>query len=149
RAERLLLSRSLDKILDKVIKKEALSLFIPKEADSVPQVHDLSWVYAGVDDSIWKPLRRDPPGIFGNYDPTRLLRILDENSLKAVIREVLLLLRCSAVRGQLSFPIYFAMLRRAVGRELKMTEAERRIIELLSADPYAKTYRHQGEVGNQ
>ncbi|MCS7103926.1 MAG: hypothetical protein NZ992_08655 [Candidatus Korarchaeum sp.] len=62
RAGRLLLSRSLDKILDKVIKKEALSLFIPKEADSVPQVHDLSWVHAGVDDSIWEPLRRDPPG---------------------------------------------------------------------------------------
>ncbi len=130
RGRRLLLSEQLESILDKVVRKEALSLFIPREADAVPQVHDLSWIYAEVEASIWKPLR--PQG-FANYDPVRLLSMV--SSPRNVIREVLLLLRCSS---HLSFPLYFAILRRAVGRELELTRAERSIVSFLSLNPYAE-----------
>lgn len=143
RGDKLLISRTLE--VEKIIKKEALSLFIPEGTDLVPQIHDLSWIYSEIDESIWKPLRDDPPRIFSNYNT--LISKLNGRTLLRILREVVLPIRCSALRDQLTFSLYFALLRRALSRELKLSKAEREIVKLLSVNPYANPEEMRAELG--
>ncbi len=135
----LLLSSKLLQHVDKILKKEALSLFIPPQADEVPQVHDLAWAYSEVPAEIWEQARVKAPRPFDNYDPATLFSLLTPGSRRRVIRDTLLYVKASAARGQLTLPLYLYMLNRFFGRELRLTDAERRIIEVLSVNPYANT----------
>lgn len=136
---RLLLSSKLLQHADLILKKEAFSLFIPPQADDVPQVHDLAWAYSEVPDEIWESVRVRAPRPFDNYDPVMLFSLLTSSSKSRVIRDTLLYVKASASRGQLTLPLYLYVLNRFFGREMRLTDAERRIIEVLSANPYANT----------
>ncbi len=135
----LLISRDLLQYVDRILRKEALSLFIPPEADNVPQVHDLAWAYSGVPAEIWDSVRIRPPRPFTRYDPILLFSLLPRASRLRVMGGALLYVKASARRGQLTLPHYLHILNRFFGMEVKLTEAERRIVGVLSLNPYAST----------
>ncbi len=122
-----------------VLKKEALSLFIPYEADGVPQVHDLAWAYSEIPKEVWESVRAKPPRPFYNYDPPLLFSQLNRRSRMRVIRDTLLFVRASSKRRQLTFPLYLYILNRFFGRSIKLREADKKVIRVLSDNPYAKT----------
>ncbi len=136
---RLLLSSELLEHADAVLRKEAFSLFLPPQADDVPQVYDLAWAYSGAPSEVWESVRVRAPRPFDNYHPVTLFSLLTSGSKSRVIRDTLLYVKASASRGQLTLPIYLYVLNRFFGRELRLTDAERRIVEVLSTNPYANT----------
>jgi len=136
---KLLISRELEDHIHSILKKEAFSLFIPEEADSVPQVHDMSWIYAEAPKSLWYDIRVNPPKIFSNYDPIGLFSQIGERHRKQVLKSLLLLVRASALRGQLTFSTYFALLLKSLRREYKLRNSERKLIEVISRNPYVST----------
>jgi len=102
-------------------------------------VHDLAWAYSGVPGEVWETVRVRAPRPFDNYDPVTLFSFLTPGSKSRVIRDALLYVKASASRGQLTLPLYLYALNRFFGRELKLTDVEKRIIEVLSTNPYANT----------
>ncbi len=142
------ISSHLEDYLEQVLRKEALSIFIPCEADEVPQVHDLAWAYSGIPKEVWESIRVKAPDPFYNYNPPLLFSQLSKRSRMKVIRDTLLFVRASSKRGQLTFPLYLYILNRFFGRSIKLREADKRIIRVLSANPYAKTneIKERGKV---
>lgn len=136
---KLIISREFEGHIHLILKKEAFSLFIPEEADSVPQVHDMSWIYAEAPKDLWYDLRATPPRLFSNYDPVNLFSQLGEGHRKQVLKSLLLFVRASALRGQLTFSTYFALLLRFLRREYRLRGSERRIVEMISRNPYLDT----------
>ncbi len=144
---RLLLSSELAHHEDVILRKEAFSLFIPPRADEVPQVHDLAWAYSEAPEELWDSIRERPPRPFDSYNPVALFSLLTSSSKFRVIRDALLYVRASASRGQLTLPLFLYLLNRFFGREIRLTDAERRIIEVLSANPYANTREIKEKAG--
>ncbi len=136
---KLVISKELKDYIHLVLKKEAFSLFIPEEADSVPQVHDISWIYAEAPRSLWYDIRVSPPKIFSNYDPIGLFSRIGERHKKQILKSLLLLVRASALRKQLTFSTYFALLLKFLRREYRLRESERKLIDVISRNPYAST----------
>ncbi len=132
----LLISRELMEYSDHLLRKEALSLFIPPEADEVPQVHDLAWVYSDIPKDVWRKVRAEPPHPFTNYDPMTLFSVLGRRGKDKVIRDLVLVLRASR---RLPLDIYIATLNRFFEREFRLTEAERKLIRVISVNPYVST----------
>lgn len=131
------ISAELIKLGRRALKKEALSLFIPPEADSVPQVHDIAWVYSGLPRELWMTASKPPPRHFSNYDPYYLFSHLRRAARERAIRDILLAVRAAAERGWLDFPSYVAILYRVTSRSFRLTDSDRRILRALSRDPYA------------
>lgn len=144
---RLILSSELLHYGDFIIKKEAFSLFIPPEADEVPQVHDLAWAYSGAPRDLWESVRVRPPRPFDNYDPIRLFSLIPRESKLRAIRDTLLYVKASAKRGELSFSLYLHILSRFLGMEIKLTDVDRKVLNVLSTDPYADAKRIKERAG--
>ena len=144
---KLLLSSELLKYADFLIKKEAFSLFIPPEADSVPQVHDLAWAYSGAPEGVWKSLRIKAPRPFTNYDPILLFSLIPREAKLRVIGESLLYVKASTKRGEFTLEGYIYLLNKFLASELKLTEVDRKIIEVLSSNPYANVKLIKRETG--
>ncbi len=135
----LLISRVLSERIPHILRKEAFSLFIPQEADSVPQVHDLAWIYSGTPLEIWERIRVKPSHPFTNYDPNILLSLFRTRGRIAIMKNLLLLVRASSRRGHLTLPLYLAMINRLLSERVKLTDSDLRVMEALSANPYANT----------
>ncbi len=135
----LLISKELENHISYVIKKEAFSLFIHVEADKVPQVHDLAWIYSGAHHNLWNKIRKKPNHPFTNYDPSYMFSLVERRKREEVLRDLLLAVRASSERGQLTFPLYMALLNFILGKKVRLTDSDLKVIEAISANPYAST----------
>jgi len=140
----LLISEDLAEHVNHILRKEAMSLFIPPESDEVPQVHDLAWAYSAAPSVIWDRVRVRPPPPFTNYDPIGLFSSLGTRGRERVIHDMILVLRAART---ISLDLYLAALNMFFERELRLTEAERRIIRVLSTNPYASTKEIRERAG--
>lgn len=129
----LLISSDLLQYANHLLRKEAMSLFIPPRADDVPQVHDIAWAYSGAPRTIWERVRVPAPHPF-NYDPITMFSVLSRRSRKKVIEGMMLIMRASRT---LDLDIYLGALNRFFARELRFTDTDRKVIRELSLNPYA------------
>ena len=136
--------------LDVIIRKEALSWLIPPEADSVPQVHDIAWAYAEAPRELWEDCRLKPRDIFYNYDPISTFSYLSKKSKLKVLKGLVPAIRAAALSGNLTFPIYLALLNRFVSYEVELTNSDMKVIDVLSDNPYAtrEEIRRKGGVSS-
>lgn len=128
-----------------IAKEAAVTLMVP-EVDSVPQIHDLGWIYSDAPKELWLRCRHPPEEPFHDYDPYELFSLLQARERYRVLGTLMNLLNASAKRGALEFPMYFALLNRITTQSVEFTDSDKKLVEILMKNPSA-TSAHMKRMG--
>ncbi len=134
----LLVSASLaEDALHYVLAKEAAVSLMAPEVDEVPQVHDLAWIYSSAPRELWERCRIPPGSPFHDYDPYRLFSIVPPRERNKILGTVIRMVNVSTRLGGLEFPVFMALLHRAVYSIVGLSESNMRLIQIISENPRA------------
>ncbi len=117
-------------------KEAAVSLLVP-EADEVPQVHDLAWIYSSAPRGLWERCRVPPGSPFHDYDPYRLFSVVPPRERHRILGTIIRVVNVSTRLGGLEFPMFMALLHRAVYSSVGLSESNVRLIQIISENPRA------------
>ena len=117
-------------------KEAAVSLMVP-QADEVPQVHDLAWIYSSAPRELWERCRVPLEGPFHDYDPLRLFSLVPTRERLGVLGTAIRMVNASARLGNLEFPTYMAILHGVVYWSVGLSKYDVKLILTISENPRA------------
>ena len=138
KGDALLVSASLaGDALQYVLAKEAAVSLMAPEVDEVPQVHDLAWIYSSAPRELWERCRVPPGSPFHGYDPYRLFSVVPPRERHRILGTIIRVVNVSTRLGGLEFPMFMALLHRAVYSSVGLSESNVRLIQIISENPRA------------
>lgn len=137
--ERLSLSSKLhSKLRGVVLRRESFILFLPPVEERIPQILDLAWAYSNPPEDLWRRCYEAPDmAMFKSYDPVRVFSHLSNKRRNEALKTLLIAARAMSDNGTLDFPSFYYLMRKVTASQFRLTPAERRIMEIITQDPYA------------